>query len=116
MMSTPVELQRANEQLEQVRDELRALRAAIELLANRLTDSVICGRDYDVRPEQVRWIVRDLRALAEGCPTCTWPSRETVGMVCQTCGTDYGADEHTLDDEIAQLGWNDGLPDGGDGS
>jgi hypothetical protein len=25
------------------------------------------------------------------CPTCSWPSRETVGMVCQTCGTDYSA-------------------------
>ena len=24
------------------------------------------------------------------CPTCTWPNRETVDMVCQTCGTDYG--------------------------
>ena len=23
------------------------------------------------------------------CPTCTGPTRETVGMVCQTCGTDY---------------------------
>ncbi len=24
------------------------------------------------------------------CPTCSGPIRETVGMVCQTCGTDYG--------------------------
>jgi hypothetical protein len=24
------------------------------------------------------------------CPTCTGRLRETVGMVCQTCGTDYG--------------------------
>lgn len=24
------------------------------------------------------------------CPTCAWPNRETVDMVCQTCGTDYG--------------------------
>lgn len=23
------------------------------------------------------------------CPTCTGRSRETAGMVCQTCGTDY---------------------------
>lgn len=23
------------------------------------------------------------------CPTCSGPVRETVGMVCQTCGTDY---------------------------
>ncbi len=27
---------------------------------------------------------------ALGCPTCTGPIRETVGLVCQTCGTDYG--------------------------
>lgn len=25
----------------------------------------------------------------EACKTCTVPPRETVGMVCQTCGTDY---------------------------
>lgn len=25
-----------------------------------------------------------------GCPTCTGPTRETVGLVCQTCGRDYG--------------------------
>lgn len=30
------------------------------------------------------------RALRAGCPTCSGPVRETVGMVCQTCGTDYG--------------------------
>lgn len=29
-------------------------------------------------------------AVAKPCPTCTGSSRETVGMVCQTCGTDYG--------------------------
>ena len=27
--------------------------------------------------------------VGEGCPTCSGPFRETVGMVCQTCGTDY---------------------------
>lgn len=26
----------------------------------------------------------------QGCPTCSGSVRETVGMVCQTCGTDYG--------------------------
>ena len=29
-----------------------------------------------------------------GCPTCTGPIRETKGLVCQTCGHDYGAPEH----------------------
>ena len=32
-----------------------------------------------------------LDALDGGCPTCEGPIRETVGLVCQTCGTDYGA-------------------------
>jgi hypothetical protein len=37
-------------------------------------------------------IVQELTLLLQqaGCPTCSWPSRETVGMVCQTCGKDYG--------------------------
>ena len=26
---------------------------------------------------------------AAPCPTCSGPIRETVGMVCQTCGTNY---------------------------
>lgn len=35
------------------------------------------------------------------CPTCTGPGRQTVGMVCPTCGTDYGT---TAGDELtAQL-------------
>lgn len=33
-----------------------------------------------------RWLPKPIP-----CPTCTGPVRETVGMVCQTCGTDYGA-------------------------
>lgn len=27
--------------------------------------------------------------MSEPCPTCSGPVRVTVGMVCQTCGTDY---------------------------
>lgn len=30
-------------------------------------------------------------AVDAPCPTCSGPSRETVGMVCQTCGRDYGS-------------------------
>lgn len=34
----------------------------------------------------------DMARQAQGdCPTCSGPIRETVGMVCQTCGTDYAA-------------------------
>lgn len=32
----------------------------------------------------------------EPCPTCSGPTRETVGMVCQTCGTDYGATDEGM--------------------
>ncbi|NMF27937.1 hypothetical protein [Cellulosimicrobium aquatile] len=40
------------------------------------------------------------------CPTCSWPRRETVNMVCQTCGTDYAAPptpEQTAPAELAEL-------------
>jgi hypothetical protein len=54
--------------------------------------------------EEAIWAVRAARAFAgtwgaqEGlatvhrlpCPTCSGAVRETVGMVCRTCGTDYG--------------------------
>jgi hypothetical protein len=36
---------------------------------------------------QVEPMSGDVIRLA--CPTCSGPVRETVGMVCQTCGTDY---------------------------
>lgn len=43
------------------------------------------------------------------CATCSWPYRETVGLVCQTCGTDYGATEplaggHAPDVSCADVG------------
>lgn len=34
----------------------------------------------------------DVLGLITRCPTCTGQTRETVGMVCQTCGTDYAPD------------------------
>lgn len=37
-------------------------------------------------------VTRPVKVLDPNCPTCrTGPGRETTGMVCQTCGTDYGA-------------------------
>ena len=35
--------------------------------------------------------------MSNPCPTCSGPSRETVGMICQTCGTDYGPAMSDLD-------------------
>jgi hypothetical protein len=35
--------------------------------------------------ERIAWL------LTHACPTCMGPQRETVDMVCQTCGTDYAA-------------------------
>lgn len=43
------------------------------------------------RGEAYRWLVGRANGLA-ACPTCSGPTRETVGMVCQTCGTDYAPD------------------------
>lgn len=40
----------------------------------------------------------------EPCPTCSGPIRETVGMVCQTCGTDYAPQP---DAETEQTVWHD---------
>lgn len=53
---------------------------------------------WDWTPEHADQILRalvadDLPAVAvlpvAPCPTCSGSRRETVGMVCQTCGTDY---------------------------
>ena len=33
--------------------------------------------------------IDNIEAREHPCPTCSGPTRETVGMVCQTCGTDY---------------------------
>lgn len=38
---------------------------------------------------RVRTSAGVLRWEPAPCPTCSGPTRETVGMVCQTCGTDY---------------------------
>jgi hypothetical protein len=50
-------------------------------------------------------------ARPKPCPTCTGPIRETVGMVCQTCGADYNvttSDDWTNDPVMrraALTGW-----------
>jgi hypothetical protein len=33
--------------------------------------------------DRIAWL------LTFTCPTCTGPTRQTVGMVCPACGTDY---------------------------
>jgi len=74
-------------------------------VAQVLADHRICNARYGEVTcycNPLPWMTLDeygghIEALAaseqEPCPTCSWPSRETVGMVCQTCGTDYGAPE-----------------------
>ena len=37
------------------------------------------------------------------CPTCQGPSRETVGMVCQTCRTDYGVSRPVLRHYLSEV-------------
>lgn len=39
----------------------------------------------------------------EPCPTCMGPTRETVGMVCQTCGRDYGPPDEQPATEAAPI-------------
>lgn len=53
-------------------------------------NGTICFNKDDIHPAIVvpdgTLIDMDLKT----CPTCTGQVRETVGLVCQTCGTDYG--------------------------
>lgn len=52
------------------------------------------------KPDQSVVINKALREAAERwlprtngiCPTCMGRSRQTTGLVCQTCGHDYGKD------------------------
>lgn len=49
---------------------------------------------------------------SQPCPTCTGPTRETVNLVCQTCGTDYGAPAtaavDALGNALSEAWWNFG--------
>lgn len=51
------------------------------------------GHRPDQRPS-LDQLLENVRLLRRGesvaCPTCSYPRRETIGLVCQTCGTDYG--------------------------
>ena len=49
--------------------------------------------------------------VAPPCPTCSGPVRETVGMVCQTCGTDYSLPEVGASLDVAELPTLDALVD-----
>lgn len=56
-------------------------------MSHTKSDLTIRGKlDGFGRPATIYTPPEDLR----DCPTCTGPSRETKGMVCQTCGTEYG--------------------------
>ena len=84
----------------------QALREALadglrELVAYCREREVYKGRDNEIGADTAYGDVADqLEELLAAhpaepapaeCPTCSGPSRETVGMVCQTCGTDYAA-------------------------
>ena len=68
--------------------------------------------EYPVDADTMRDLVEVLEGLApERCPTCNgrewingqWVySRETVGMVCQTCGHDYAAEPVGVSDEAVE--------------
>lgn len=48
------------------------------------------GPNHPDYPHEKQRIPREFWNEAEkACPTCSFPGRETVGLVCQTCGTDY---------------------------
>lgn len=51
--------------------------------------AAMTGWQGEKRPAQCKFC--DARCVCDchSCPTCSGPVRETVGMICQTCGTDY---------------------------
>lgn len=52
----------------------------------------LTAHDAKVRAAALRAAAEQWRPLVRYCPTCQGSSRETVGMVCQTCGHDYGTE------------------------
>lgn len=92
-----------NDALNQTRD---ALHIAFTLIANARNslDNNVSNRDpvlADQWHEAAARFMQDYNTNLDAytgyrvsgrneCPTCSGPVRETVGMVCQTCGTDYG--------------------------
>jgi hypothetical protein len=53
--------------------------------------AVVAAVQGPIKAEALREAAQEWRRFTAGgrCPTCQMASRETVGMVCQTCGTDY---------------------------
>lgn len=71
----------------------RELAAALPSFGWRWPEEVVLVVNYE-HDEETHVFRGDGRRAAwvpAPCPTCSGPVRETVGMVCQTCGTDYAA-------------------------
>lgn len=65
--------------------------------------AAMTGYQGEKRSSQCKFC--DARCVCDchSCPTCSGPVRSTVGMVCQTCGTDY-ATPASVDGE-PDVGW-----------
>lgn len=66
----------SDEALRQAARKVRAARSGVDPSAAFATINALIAMGWRPAPTP--------------CPACSGPSRETVGMVCQTCGTDYG--------------------------
>ena len=74
-----------------------------------MTDRRVIAYIYRIgTPDETKYRPEDITIVTRhpppgGCPTCAWPSRETVDMICQTCGTDYNVNrtesEHPVSTE-----------------
>lgn len=53
--------------------------------------AAMTGMRGEKRPARCKWCEARCECDCHSCPTCSGPVRETVGMICQTCGTDYSA-------------------------
>lgn len=41
--------------------------------------------------------------MNEPCPTCSGSQRETKGLICQTCGRDYGRSDEMTSKAMTEL-------------
>lgn len=83
------------DEVEQAAQAIYAVRVA------RYRDYGISCTPWGQLDERTARIFREYAAAAlrgGPCPTCSGPVRETVGMVCQTCGTDYAGGDRSGDE------------------
>lgn len=76
-------------ELEQQVGHWRAIAEQLIREGSTFAGHLVDVSDWDSPEDSVYDDPRPDAQAPSGCPTCTGPLRQTAGMVCQTCGTDY---------------------------